>query len=434
MSDFAIRVTNLAKCYNIYNSPGDRLKQFILPRIRHVVCKNEKQYFREFWALKDVSFEIKKGETVGIIGRNGSGKSTLLQLICGTLNPTTGSIQTNGRVAALLELGSGFNPEFTGRENIYLNGSILGFSQREIDERLDSILDFADIGDFIDQPVKTYSSGMYVRLAFSIQANVDPDILIIDEALAVGDAYFVHRCMERFNQLKMKGVTIIFVSHDASSVKRLCNKAIYLHAGGVAYYGDSTTVVDNYLRDVFLKCSSNSKLAIDDREHEMLDIVKNSKSLRYDSRAGDQHLEIILAALNTESDAEIDSIEWSELLNLRIEIRNNNSDINGVPVSVGYILRDPKGIEIASTNSRVEGFDIRAPHTGGHIVVDFSIMIPMLHPGVYSISPSVSTIDAMGGFTVRDRLINALMLTIVARGEIYTPMRLSTAVRIIYKG
>ena len=186
MNDIAIRVSNLGKYYQIYDAPRDRLKQFVLSRLQRLIGKQPKQYFREFWALKEVSFEIKKGETVGIIGRNGSGKSTLLQMICGTLFPTNGTVETRGRIAALLELGSGFNPEFTGRENVYLNGAVLGLSKEEIDTRFDAIAAFADIGDFIEQPVKTYSSGMFVRLAFAIQANVDPEILIVDEALAGG--------------------------------------------------------------------------------------------------------------------------------------------------------------------------------------------------------------------------------------------------------
>src|SRR5687768_13960790 len=189
-SSFAIRVQNVSKCYQIYDAPRDRLKQFVAPRLQRLLGKTPKHYFREFWALKDVSFEIKKGQTVGIIGRNGSGKSTLLQIICGTLSPTNGLIETNGRIAALLELGSGFNPEFTGRENVYMNAAVLGLTKEEIEARYDDILAFADIGEFIDQPVKQYSSGMYVRLAFAVIANVNANVLVIDEALAVGDVFF----------------------------------------------------------------------------------------------------------------------------------------------------------------------------------------------------------------------------------------------------
>ena len=198
MTDIAISVQNLSKCFQIYDNPRDRLKQFVLPRMQ----REPKQYFREFWALKDVSFEIKKGETVGIVGRNGSGKSTLLQLICGTLNPTGGSVQTNGRIAALLELGSGFNPEFTGRENVYMNAAVLGLSKSEVDARFDDIAAFAEIGQFIEQPVKTYSSGMTVRLAFSIAINVDPEILIVDEALSVGDELFQRKCFSRIEAIR----------------------------------------------------------------------------------------------------------------------------------------------------------------------------------------------------------------------------------------
>ena len=205
-----------------------------------------KKYFSEFWALKDVSFEIRKGETVGIIGRNGSGKSTLLQLICGTLTPTNGSIQTNGRIAALLELGSGFNLEFTGRENVYLNAAVLGLSKSEIDERFDDIAAFADIGQFIKQPVKTYSSGMYVRLAFAVIAHVNADILVVDEALSVGDAVFTQKCM-RFIRRYQENGTLIFVSHDTASVQNLCKSGIWLQNGMVEKIGTAKSVSEAYL-------------------------------------------------------------------------------------------------------------------------------------------------------------------------------------------
>nr|WP_305909910.1 ABC transporter ATP-binding protein [Methylomarinum sp. Ch1-1]MDP4522849.1 ABC transporter ATP-binding protein [Methylomarinum sp. Ch1-1] len=237
-SDIAIKVENLSKCYQIYDQPHDRLKQSIFPRFQRLVGKQPKQYFREFWALKDVSFEINKGETIGIIGRNGSGKSTLLQLICGTLNPTSGSIQTNGRIAALLELGSGFNPEFTGRENVYMNASVLGLSMEETNTRFADIIEFADIGDFINQPVKTYSSGMMVRLAFAVIAHVDADILVIDEALAVGDAVFTQKCMRYIRRFQEKG-TLLFVSHDMGAILNLCETGVWIHHGIVQELGEA---------------------------------------------------------------------------------------------------------------------------------------------------------------------------------------------------
>ena len=248
MTEIAIRVTNLSKCYQIYDVPGDRLKQFVAPRLQRLAGQSPKQYFREFWALKDVSFEIRKGESLGIIGRNGSGKSTLLQIICGTLTPTGGSIETNGRIAALLELGSGFNPEFTGRENVFLNSAIFGLSKEETKNRLEDIFSFADIGKFVDQPVKTYSSGMFVRLAFAVQASLDPDILIVDEALAVGDALFQKRCFERIEALISRGTTILFVSHDEESVRTLTQHAILLSEGRIVSSGTSSEVILDYRR------------------------------------------------------------------------------------------------------------------------------------------------------------------------------------------
>lgn len=249
MTEIAIHVNNLSKCYEIYDTPRDRLKQFVVPPMQRMVGRAPAQYFREFWALKDVSFDIKKGETFGIIGRNGSGKSTLLQMICGTLTPTSGNIQTNGRIAALLELGSGFNLEFTGRENIYLNGTVIGLTMEEIETRLDDILAFSDIGDFIDQPVKTYSSGMFVRLAFAIQVNVEPEILIVDEALSVGDFFFQQKCFARLRKMREAGLTLLFVSHDMGTVRDLCPKSIYLVKGKAAFLGDSQAAIGRYLSE-----------------------------------------------------------------------------------------------------------------------------------------------------------------------------------------
>ena len=245
--DIAIRVQNLSKCFQIYDNPGDRLKEFVAPRVKHLLGQKHTPYYREFWALQEVSFEVKRGETVGIIGRNGSGKSTLLQIICGTLTPTGGTVQTNGRIAALLELGSGFNPEFTGRENVYLNAAVLGLSKAEVDARFDKIAAFADIGQFMDQPVKIYSSGMYVKLAFAVIAHVDADILVIDEALAVGDAVFIQKCMRFIRSFQARG-TLLFVSHDTASVQNLCKSAIWLGSGKVVQIGTSKEVSEAYLQ------------------------------------------------------------------------------------------------------------------------------------------------------------------------------------------
>jgi lipopolysaccharide transport system ATP-binding protein len=241
-AEFAIEVSGLSKCYQIYDKPSDRLKQMLM--------RGRKQYYKEFWALKDVSFKIKKGETVGIIGRNGSGKSTLLQMICGTLNPTAGEVKVNGRVAALLELGAGFNPEFSGVENIYMAASLYGLSKDEVDQRFDAIAKFADIGDHIHQPVKTYSSGMYVRLAFAVIAHVDADILVIDEALAVGDAFFTQKCM-RFLRKFMEQGTVLFVSHDTGAIINFCQNAVWLNKGLLVKAGTPKVIAEDYLASLY---------------------------------------------------------------------------------------------------------------------------------------------------------------------------------------
>jgi lipopolysaccharide transport system ATP-binding protein len=247
-SDVSIRVHNLTKDYQIYEQPQDRLKQSLLPRVQRWLGQPPVQYFRHFRAVDQVSFEIHKGETVGIIGRNGSGKSTLLQLICGTLTPTEGTIETTGRLTALLELGAGFNPEFSGRENVFMNGALLGLSQTDIHDRFEEIAAFADIGDFIEQPVKTYSSGMYVRLAFALNVLCDPEIMIVDEALAVGDMKFQAKCITALRRIQARGATVLFVSHDLGTVKSLCDRGIYLERGAVRSLGKAAQVAEDFIR------------------------------------------------------------------------------------------------------------------------------------------------------------------------------------------
>lgn len=244
--DTSIHVEGLSKRFEIYAQPVDRLKQMVLPKVSCLLHRPSRTYFREFWALRDVGFDVHKGETIGIVGRNGSGKSTLLQIICGTLTPTTGSVAVQGRIAALLELGSGFNPEFTGRENVYLNAAVLGLSRDEINSRYNDIVEFADIGDFVEQPVKMYSSGMYVRLAFAVAINVSPDILVVDEALSVGDEAFQRKCFARIDAIRDSGATVLFVSHAAGKVIELCDRAILLDDGEMLALGTPKFVVSRY--------------------------------------------------------------------------------------------------------------------------------------------------------------------------------------------
>jgi lipopolysaccharide transport system ATP-binding protein len=257
--EIAISLKNVSKCYKQYAHPVDRLKEILLPGRSHA---------EEFWALQDISLEIPQGETLGIIGQNGSGKSTLLQIIAGTLTPTTGEIYVNGRVSALLELGSGFNPEFTGRQNVFFNGQILGLSRAEIESKFDKIASFAEIGDFMEQPVKTYSSGMFVRLAFSVAINVNPEVLIVDESLAVGDGIFVHRCMAKIRDFQDAGGTILFVSHDVGSVSRLCSKAMWINQGIIVDTGQPAEVCKHYQAWVHEEVNKRTSITFDLNNNE----------------------------------------------------------------------------------------------------------------------------------------------------------------------
>lgn len=272
----AVEVRNLGKSYNIYKRPQDRLKQSVIPRLQRLLGRPVNNFFREFWALRNVSFDVKRGETVGIVGRNGSGKSTLLQIISGTLNPTGGIVKTQGRIAALLELGSGFNPEFSGRENVYLNGAILGFSKEEIDVLFDDIAGFADIGEFIEQPVKMYSSGMVMRLAFAVQAMVNPDILIVDEALAVGDEKFQRKCFARIEELKSKGASILFVSHSGPHIIELCDRALLLEQGERLLFNEPLQVVRAYQKLIYAPAAQQTALV---QEYKTVDHAGFDKTI-----------------------------------------------------------------------------------------------------------------------------------------------------------
>jgi lipopolysaccharide transport system ATP-binding protein len=406
MTDIAIRVSNLSKCYQIYNQPQDRLKQSLFPRLQRLAGKAPKQYFREFWALKDVSFEIKKGETVGIIGRNGSGKSTLLQMVCGTLTPTNGSIQTNGRIAALLELGSGFNPEFTGRENVYLNASVLGLSNEEIDARINDIAAFADIGDFVEQPVKTYSSGMMVRLAFAVIAHVDADVLVVDEALAVGDAFFSQKCM-RFLRNFMKTGTVLFVSHDTSSIKSMCSHVIWLEKGQIIQEGAPKDVCDLYL-EAFYELqqgkSSTTKLKsikktvltnhVKDQRLEFLNASKLRNDLqvfKFDPSAasfGMGGAQIFDVHLLDMSEQELAWIVGGEKVNLRVMVQAHQELDSPI---IGFYIKDRLGQTLFGDNTYLSYYE-RPVYCkeGEELQADFVFYMPLLPSGDYSITVAIA--------------------------------------------
>lgn len=279
-SEIAIKVENLSKCYQIYDHPRDRLKQFVLPRVQRLIGVSPSQFYREFWALKEVSFEVRRGESVGILGRNGSGKSTLLQMITGTLCPTSGSVVTSGRISALLELGAGFNPEFSGRDNVFLNLSLQGFNEGQIWNKFEDISKFADIGDFIDQPVKTYSSGMYARLAFASAIHTEPEVLIVDEILAVGDAPFQQKCINRLYKMLDEGVSILMVSHDAYQVRSICGRALLLQRGKQVLFDSSDKVMDAYIGSTADISDSNGlrQLILGDAAEEETTAEKKSKN------------------------------------------------------------------------------------------------------------------------------------------------------------
>lgn len=301
-SNISISVSNIEKCFHIYSTPGDRLKQFIYPRMQNIFGVKGKKYYSEFWALSGITFNVKRGDTVGIIGRNGSGKSTLLQIICNTLTPTSGDINVNGRIAALLELGSGFNPEYSGLENIYMNGSILGLTRDEINKKLDAIIAFADIGDFINQPVKTYSSGMMVRLAFSVSINIEPEILIIDEALAVGDELFQRKCFAKLEEIKNNGTTILFVSHSASQILQLCDRAILLNGGKILLDGTPKPVIDLYQKILYAKdLSFLDEISSSNEEHTNKKIKESSPEQRLQQKPIEETFDEHLKPQNTVS-------------------------------------------------------------------------------------------------------------------------------------
>jgi lipopolysaccharide transport system ATP-binding protein len=405
-NDIAISVASLSKCYQIYETPRERLKQFVSPRMQRMLGQAAKRYFREFWAVKDVSLEVKKGETIGIIGRNGSGKSTLLQMICGTLTPTTGGIKTSGRVAALLELGSGFNPDFTGRDNIYMNASVLGLSREDIDARFGEIVAFADIGDFIEQPVKTYSSGMMVRLAFAVIANVDADILVIDEALAVGDAFFTQKCMRFLRDFMTRG-TVLFVSHDTASIRSLCNRAIWIDKGQIVEMGHPKDVSERYLEAFFeasqgvhakKRVSETQIWAAEGPRRDQRQAFLNATNLRNDIEVfqfvpdaasfGKRLAEIVDVALWDKDGHPLSWIVGGEDVVLRVRAFVAQSLTSPI---IGFFVKDRLGQALFGDNTYISYMDRAvACGAGETIVAEFKFQMPRLASGDYSVSAAIA--------------------------------------------
>ena len=356
----ALRVEKVSKQYRIYERPGDRLKESLTRGLlrRH----------KEFWALRDVDFEIESGTTVGIVGPNGCGKSTLLQIISGTLAPTHGDVWHEGRIAALLELGAGFDPEFTGVENVYMNASLLGLTRRETDALFPAIERFAEIGPFLYQPVKTYSSGMYVRLAFAIAASVEPDILIIDEALAVGDAVFQHRCLRRINELHERGATVLFVSHDAAAVRALCSRAILLRAGSVIADGKPADVLNLYQKIIMEREQAyDAESGGPGEGPPAADYTLAPLSFAY--RHGDGNARIVGAELTDANHSRVEIVESGEPLTLRVVVRFHH-DVDD-PV-IGFLIRNSHGIHAYGTNTKEQQIEFGAVRSGEVIEVSFA--------------------------------------------------------------
>lgn len=405
--DVVISVRGLGKRYEIYDQPGDRLKQFILPRMSRALGLSAGQHFREFWALNDVSFEVGRGETLGIIGRNGSGKSTLLQMVCGTLNPTNGSIRIRGKVAALLELGSGFNPEFTGRENVHMNAALLGLRSDQIEARFDDIVAFADIGDHIEQAVKTYSSGMLVRLAFAVIAHVDADVLVIDEALAVGDAFFTQKCM-RFLRNFMQTGTVLFVSHDTASIRSLCNRAIWIDKGRMIAEGEPKEVCERYLEAFYeaqqgkLTTTRGKAETLKSRREPGRDTraaLINSSTLRNDLRVfefspdapsfGTGGAKFMDIRLLNEAGDHLSWILGGEPVRLQMTI-SAHQDLKS-PI-IGFFFKDHLGQTLFGDNTFLTYLDTDVEFSeGDDFECEFAFNMPILPKGNYSIQVAIAT-------------------------------------------
>lgn len=370
MSDIAIKVDHVSKLYKLYDKPSDRFKEAL-------GLTKEKKY-KEHFALSDVYFEVKKGETVGIIGTNGAGKSTILKIITGVLNPTSGKVDVSGRISALLELGAGFNMEYTGIENIYLNGTMMGYTREEVDAKVQTILDFADIGDFVYQPVKTYSSGMFVRLAFAVAINIDPEILIVDEALSVGDVFFQAKCYHKFDEFKEAGKTILFVSHDLGSIAKYCDRVVLLNKGKKMAEGEPKEIIDLY-KQVLVSQAENRELeeeqptvsdSADTQDtacegHWKDTLMLNPNVLEY----GDKEAEIIDFAIIDDKNRITNNIQKNTDFRIRMKVKFHK-DIED-PI-FAFTIKDLQGTEVTGTNTMYEKTDIGFVKAGEEKVIEFS--------------------------------------------------------------
>ena len=411
-NELAIRVQDITKIYRLYNRQRDRLWESL--------GLDFKKNYKEKHALSHVNFEVKKGETVGIIGTNGSGKSTMLKLITGVLTPTSGQIQVDGRISALLELGAGFNMEYTGIENVYLNGTMIGFTKEEIDQRLQSIIDFADIGDYINQPVKSYSSGMFVRLAFAVAINIDPEILIVDEALSVGDVFFQSKCYRKFEDFKREGKTILFVSHDLSAISRYCDRAILLNQGDKVFEGTPKEAIDIYkkvLVDQFHKGTGTSDAVSGAGTDSQNPGQGSSKPMWKDMfpanpslvEYGEKNAEIIDYGLYDEKGLPTSNFLKGSEFTVKMKIHARETVLEPI---FAFTIKNLKGIEICGTNTTMEKIPVPTMKDGDEHVVTFTQKID-LQGGEYLLSLGCTGYQD-GMFRVFHRLYDVISLTVVS--------------------
>lgn len=407
-----IRLRSVAKKYPIYSRPSDKLLELISGgRLRR---------HSEFWALEDIDLEVEAGVTVGILGQNGSGKSTLLQIVAGILRQTRGEVSVEGTVAALLELGAGFNPEFSGRDNVFMNASILGLRHAEIETRFAAIEDFAAIGDFIDRPVKTYSSGMFMRLAFAVAVHVDPRILLVDEALAVGDLMFQHRCINRIRRLREEGRTILFVTHDLQAVTQFCQRAVLLDRGRKIDEGEPETVVQRY-RALIARREKTGLQAEPGLEQRRPDESLQAASTipNVDHRYGHGGARLVGVELRDGSGAVAAAAAAGEQLRLRVSARFERPMRHPI---IGFTVRDRMGVEVTASNTAYEGTALPAVEAGATVTVEFAFQLPPLRPGGYSVSPAVSE-GSLWEHQVEDWIDNACHFELTDTGLVYGAMR-----------
>ena len=409
--NLAISVQGVSKIYKLYDKPIDRLKE--------AVSLTHKSYHRDFFALSDISFEVKKGETVGIIGTNGSGKSTILKIITGVLSPTTGTAEVSGNISALLELGAGFNSEYTGLENIYMNGTMMGFSRQEMERRMDDILRFADIGDFVNQPVKTYSSGMFVRLAFALAINVDPEILIVDEALSVGDVFFQAKCYRRMEEMMKNGTTILMVSHDMGSIFKYCDKVVLLNRGHFVAQGEAGKMVDLYKKILANQTDELAEALIEQKKEALglpVEAAVSDKRMKDRMNLNPEVQEYGDGRASFEDFGTLDArgnvtnlLLKGEMFTIRERVRFHAPIENPI---FTYTLRDKKGTDITGTNTLFEGTEIKPVKDGDVYTVSFRQKMN-LQGGEYLLSMSCTGYEN-GEHVVYHRLYNVLSLTVIS--------------------